>query len=336
MGRCNYRGGDLSIDPTLAGVLIAGLAGVLSWLVTDRATSIARIQSDVTRDQTHLALEQTRLSAGAQVAEWIGEFRRWASEAIDVLSESAYECLPTQMETEAREAGIRKCRHRISALIERGRLFVPNVPADGVGAHKPLAYRGYRHRILDPLVAADRILSGLADTSQFSDKRAALIHTRREFVSRVQTVIQPRVELERVASLIARAHDEGQTDQTMRGLLPAEHTIPEGAEAVLDSASQSESNQMPSLPSGRVTGQELARRWKVTVRHALYHRDGTWYNNLEQFPGALFDPRGYVIFKTREDYEKSPFLHRGIELNVPGGISSLPGYVRAPIGLPGQ
>ena len=80
----------------------------------------------------------------------------------------------------------------------------------------------------------------------------------------------------------------------------------------------------------RVTGIALARRWNVNVRHALYHKDGTWYNNLERFPGALFDPTGYIIFKTRAAYERSPFLNRGRELNVPRGISSIPGYVRVP------
>jgi hypothetical protein len=80
----------------------------------------------------------------------------------------------------------------------------------------------------------------------------------------------------------------------------------------------------------RVTGIILAQHWKVTVRHALYHKGGTWYNNLERFPGALFDPDGYIIFQTREEYERSPFLNRGKELNVPRGISSIPGYVRAP------
>lgn len=78
----------------------------------------------------------------------------------------------------------------------------------------------------------------------------------------------------------------------------------------------------------RVTGIVLARRWKVNARHALYHKDGTWYNNLERFPGALFDPTGYIIFQTRDAYERSPFLNRGKELNVPRGISSIPGYVR--------
>lgn len=79
----------------------------------------------------------------------------------------------------------------------------------------------------------------------------------------------------------------------------------------------------------RVTGAALAHRWQVSVRHALYHKDGTWYNHLDRFPGALFDPGGYIIFQTREEYDRNPFLHRGKELNVPKGISAIPGYVRA-------
>jgi hypothetical protein len=70
-----------------------------------------------------------------------------------------------------------------------------------------------------------------------------------------------------------------------------------------------------NVPLGeRVTGRVLARSWRVNVRHALYHKGGTWYNKLERFPGALFDPGGYIIFRTRDEYERNPFLKRGKEL----------------------
>ena len=74
-------------------------------------------------------------------------------------------------------------------------------------------------------------------------------------------------------------------------------------------------------------GRDLNRVWGVGAQHALYHKDGTYYNHLTSFPGALFDQRGYVVFKTEEDYLQSPYLRHGVQLNVPGGISSLPGYV---------
>jgi len=77
-----------------------------------------------------------------------------------------------------------------------------------------------------------------------------------------------------------------------------------------------------------LTGQQLNKEWGVGARHALFHKDGTWYNNLQRFPGALFDPEGYVLFKIEEEYLSSPYVSVGRQTNIPRGISSMPGYVR--------
>lgn len=75
-------------------------------------------------------------------------------------------------------------------------------------------------------------------------------------------------------------------------------------------------------------GKQLNDEWKVGARHALFSRDGAWYENLERFPGALFDPKGYVLFKTEQEYRNNPLVSVGKKTNVHVGISSLPGYVR--------
>jgi len=79
-------------------------------------------------------------------------------------------------------------------------------------------------------------------------------------------------------------------------------------------------------------GRDLNQLYRVGARHALYSKDGTWYHLLERFPGALFDANkggyGYVLFKTRQDYENCRYLNITQELNVPAGISSIPGYTR--------
>jgi hypothetical protein len=84
--------------------------------------------------------------------------------------------------------------------------------------------------------------------------------------------------------------------------------------------------------SGRVysglTGRQLNAEWKVGASHPLFHKEGTYYNHLLYFPGALFDLNGYVRFASEEAYRKSPFLQHGQQLHVPGGISKMPGYVR--------
>jgi hypothetical protein len=54
---------------------------------------------------------------------------------------------------------------------------------------------------------------------------------------------------------------------------------------------------------------------------------GNWFQLLRRFPGALFDANGYILFKTRRDYEQCELLQRGKELGVPRGIASIPGYV---------
>jgi len=73
-------------------------------------------------------------------------------------------------------------------------------------------------------------------------------------------------------------------------------------------------------------GEDLNREWKVRASHALYHRGGSWYNQLMGFPGAYFDPKGYIVFKTEKEYCNHPSISIGKKVNVSGGISSLVGY----------
>lgn len=77
-----------------------------------------------------------------------------------------------------------------------------------------------------------------------------------------------------------------------------------------------------------ITGKQLNDKWRVGARHALFSRDGSWYENLERFPGALFDLHGYIVFQTAEEYRNAPRVRVGKKTNVVNGISSLPGYVR--------
>jgi hypothetical protein len=75
------------------------------------------------------------------------------------------------------------------------------------------------------------------------------------------------------------------------------------------------------------TGQKLNVAWGVGAKHPLFHKDGHWYEHLSEFPGALFDDHGYVVFKDEATYRSTPQLRFGKKVNVDGGISSLPGYV---------
>lgn len=75
-----------------------------------------------------------------------------------------------------------------------------------------------------------------------------------------------------------------------------------------------------------ITAKKIEAIVKTGALHVLYRKDGGWYHHLKYFPGALFDYHGYVVFKTKEDYENNPFLIHRQDLNVKNRISSLPGY----------
>ena len=77
-------------------------------------------------------------------------------------------------------------------------------------------------------------------------------------------------------------------------------------------------------------GQLLNQRWKINARHALYHKDGTWYHQLIRFPGILCDPYGYVLFETELDFQNCEKLSIDQDVNVNGHLSGIPGYVRVP------
>lgn len=83
------------------------------------------------------------------------------------------------------------------------------------------------------------------------------------------------------------------------------------------------------MPSSlkRMTGRYLNSLWKVKALHALYREDGRWYHHLSRFPGALFDANGYVVFRTREEYDRSPYLQHGEDLHVIEGIATMPNYI---------
>jgi 5-methylcytosine-specific restriction protein A len=73
-------------------------------------------------------------------------------------------------------------------------------------------------------------------------------------------------------------------------------------------------------------GERLNRMWKVGAKHALYCKDGNWYHILREFPGALFDPHGYVLFKTESEFRGCRHLQISDHVHVPDKISNIPTY----------
>ena len=66
----------------------------------------------------------------------------------------------------------------------------------------------------------------------------------------------------------------------------------------------------------RITGNLLNRKWRLGALHALYHKDGTFYERLTRFPGVLCDEGGYVKYETKEQFDRDSTLNIGVKVNA--------------------
>jgi hypothetical protein len=129
----------LTVILTFIGVIVAIVALILE-----------RRQAESTRRQEESARETARRQE-VGVAAWMRDLRDWASEAIDVLSEVVYASDDKQ---DPSSSDVRRYIPQLSALIDRGRFFLPNLlpNKDTRQDHsdKPRAFQGLRHGTLDP------------------------------------------------------------------------------------------------------------------------------------------------------------------------------------------
>lgn len=85
----------------------------------------------------------------------------------------------------------------LSALIEQGRFYFPNIEKGDFGEDKPPAYRGYRNLALDFLVASYNLL----DKKGAKEAAQELELLQRHFTSVVFELVRPRERLRKIALL---------------------------------------------------------------------------------------------------------------------------------------
>lgn len=82
--------------------------------------------------------------------------------------------------------------------------------------------------------------------------------------------------------------------------------------------------------SVRITGETLKLKYKLDAKHALYHKDGTFYEQLRDFPGILCDDSGYVMYDSRAQFESDSQLNIGQKVNIYRGLAHHPRYTPFP------
>jgi hypothetical protein len=199
----------------------ADLAAILAAIVALASCVVA----------VHYSHETKLDSDFATAMNWRRDFREWASLTIVALVEAKEGCSWAAAGEKDNQA-LATFRTRLWIQTEQGRLFLPNQPGKAdVG--EILAYRGYRHAVLDPVVAAHYVLRGRQHA--FASAPDALEHLQKLFVSRVQAILDPAHVNAQVARMI-RDSARSKVDQTnTAGLDPDLSDIPSGARALLAS-----------------------------------------------------------------------------------------------------
>ncbi len=122
---------------------------------------------------------------------------RWGTEAINLLSEAEslpFRRLDTDLDRNSFYVKRDEILCRLSALIDSGRMYYPNVRNDSIGLHKDEAFRGYRRPILDDLAFSFRKIKEYKHDKVDANHeiRHQVNKYRRQFVSRLQNSVDPR------------------------------------------------------------------------------------------------------------------------------------------------
>ncbi|WP_143435400.1 hypothetical protein [Henriciella aquimarina] len=142
-----------------------------------------------TRRQEKIRVETLRMQVDGATLDW-------GAAAIDLLGRMAMFARTRRAQTNEQGFNTNKVNlmMQLSSLIERGRMFFPNVDPEKKGAEKEGAYRGSRPPILDALVYAHYELEAMTREGGPTGENSALFFEdcRRLVVSELQAHTDPR------------------------------------------------------------------------------------------------------------------------------------------------
>lgn len=187
---------------TALSAVIAGLAALLASYYSKRSLEYSSRAERSAKDANDHAHHANVLSANSWLDQYMTNVRAWADDGCDSISIAIH---ALKAEPSRQDELLFSSLQRISALVDRGRWFFPNLWSDEYGQHKEPAYRGLRQPILDALIDAYHTIEALRESKDQS-LISELVHSQRTFVSEVQQVLNPRRrerEIERIEEQFA-------------------------------------------------------------------------------------------------------------------------------------
>lgn len=155
------------------------------------------------------------------LSSWMSELRAWSSQVIEIFAKAEYLVKQGKYENEA-------CKStdivQLCSLVETGRLYFPNMRRDEHGQHKFPASRGFRHPVLDPVVAAIQVI----EDSKYPHRTKILKLLRKKFISLMDEVLAPGEYNRKLVKIIEEVFDRHVNKNLM-----SKDEIPNGAEVTL-------------------------------------------------------------------------------------------------------
>lgn len=176
--------------PNLVACLIALVSATISF--------IALVRTRVSEEK------RRKLEVAAHLQQYYSGVRAWSEQVIQKLTDAVFLCEldPERNQDEFFERR-RQMRADLSALLDNGRLYLPNTHHEVVGLWKPGAYRGLRQNALNHVTRGYELVEELDHKKHEPNKpkRQQLIDVKRQFTSEIQDVLDIRKTLNEIRRL---------------------------------------------------------------------------------------------------------------------------------------
>lgn len=147
------------------------------------------------RQGADLLEKNYQLSQRSWADQHFNAVRAWADQVCCAMADATHLVEQPQSFGDAKKSIL----VRLSALIDAGRWYFPNQWNDDYGTHKEPAYRGVRQPVLDCIVYA---YDSLRDAEVGNGAKDEIVAAQREFVSHIQTVLNPRAREREIKKII--------------------------------------------------------------------------------------------------------------------------------------
>jgi len=182
----------------------------IKTLVAIVSAAIALVSAAVSAFFSYQSLRRARLDQVFKAIDtrerYFGRLQSWSDEVLGLMAHAVHLCDLDPKKLPPGEFFMKRhdLRVRLSAMIDKGRWFFPNVDYETHGTHKEEAFRGYRQSVLNSIMWAYRALEVMDYTDQQKNiqRRIELVSDQRLFTSEIQKVLDPRKQEQEFASMM--------------------------------------------------------------------------------------------------------------------------------------